>query len=261
MTVDRRDFAKMLGATALALSPTELLGKTFSEPKPKSIHTWLNSNVTQIYNYDVDVRINDFPTNPSRKWLYYLSLQVNFTGHKEWSHGGIQWSGTREFRNNGNKGINWGGGSEWAGYGGIGVTNTPFTWELGKWYRYRVWRLSKGKDGLWRWLFAVMDYETGKEKRYGTVRTKSAWIKNAVVFTETGYGVVCGTPRIHVDWRNPVFRSTRPGILKPTRGIATYNGTCGGESNTEQGLVSRNPLSWFHSTNKRRSAAYNTRLW
>jgi hypothetical protein len=262
MKLSRRKFIGMLSLGGAAYS-TGWWPKTTAAQKqePKSIHTWLESDRTQIYNYDIDVKISEFPNNPDRSWLYYLSLQVNFTGHKEWSHGGLQWSGTKEFRENNNKGVNWGGGSEWAGYGGIGVTNTPFTWHKGKWYRYRVWRLNKEKDGLWRWLFAVMDYQTGKELQYGTVKTKSAWIKNAVVFTETGYGVVCDTSRIKVEWRNPVFRDTGGSGNRPQKGIANYNGTCQGALNTNQGLISNSPARWFHTTNSRRTVMPNSRLW
>jgi hypothetical protein len=261
MTISRRNFISLLGLGGLALSGGLSTPQILAQkPEPKSIHTWLDSDKTQIYNYDIDVNIKDFPAEPDLKWLYYLSLQVNFTDHNEWSHGGLQWSGTKEFRNNGNKGVNWGGGSDWSGYGGLGVTNTPFTWNTGKWYRYRVWRLNREKDGLWRWLFAVMDYESGKDLRYGTIKTKSKWIKNAVVFTETGYGVGCTTERVQVEWRNPLFR-TPGGIFKPTKGTATYNGTCQGKSNTQQGLISTSPLRWFHSTNSRRTTEPNLRLW
>ncbi|HUF05592.1 MAG TPA: hypothetical protein VMM38_15635 [Aridibacter sp.] len=244
------------GARPITASPVY----AFQTPEPKSIHTWLESPEPNIYAYDVDVRINDFPANADRKWLYYFSLQVNFTGHKGWSHGGIQWAGVREFNESNNLGVNWGGGSDWAGYGGIGVNNIPYRWEKGKWYRYRAWRLKKEADGLWRWLFAMFDYSYGKEQQFGTVRTKSEHIKSAVVFTETGYGVACVTPRTDVEWRNPRYR-TPAGIFVPTKGTATYNGTCTGRSNTQQGLVSKDPLQWFHSTGTRRTVAYNDRLW
>jgi hypothetical protein len=262
MKISRRNFINIFGVGSLAVVGNSLSGEIFpkTSEEPKSIHTWLDSDKTQIYNYDIDIKINDFPVNADRKWLYYQSLQVNFTGHEEWSHGGFQWSGTKEFRDSGNLGVNWGGGSDWAGYGGIGVTNTPFKWKKKNWYRYRVWRLKKENDGLWRWLFAVLDYRTGKDLQYGTVKTKSPWIKNAVVFTETGYGVRCNTSKINVEWRNPVFR-TPQGIFKPTKGVATYNGTCQGPNNTQQGMISTSPLHWFHSTNSRRTSAYNTRLW
>ncbi|MDH3494221.1 MAG: twin-arginine translocation signal domain-containing protein [Acidobacteriota bacterium] len=260
--ITRRNFLSLGAAGAASLLLGYKSGRAYSEgPEPKSIHTWLDSGKSQIYNYDVDFRINKFPENPPRSWLYYFSLQVNFTGHGEWSHGGIQWAGSKEFRDSGNKGINWGGGSDWAGYGGIGVTNTPFTWETGRWYRFRTWRLDKQKDGLWRWLFAVMDYGSGREFRYGTVRTKSPWIKNAVVFTETGYGVECTSDQTEVEWRSPVFRHTG-GKSVPNRGTATYNGTCTpGYHSTNQGLISGNPLRWFHSTNTLRRVDNYTRLW
>ncbi len=228
--------------------------------EPKSIHTYLESPQVELYNYDLDIRVTDFPAAPDRGWLYYFSLQVNFTDFNEWSHGGFQWSGTPEFANNGNKGVNWGGGSDWAGYGGIGVNNTPFTWEMHRWYRYRVWRVDDDAQAFHRWLFAVMDYETGQEHQFGTVRTKSNWIKSAVVFTETGYGVQCETPRTRVEWRNPCFRTTQ-GQFTPLVGIANYNGTCTEPNNTDQGLITLSPLLWFHSTNSPRHVQPDTRLW
>lgn len=260
----RRDFLTILGTGALAGGSAN---RAFSADvrrdaalsEPKSIHTWLESPEPDIYAYDVDVRINKFPTDPDKRWLYYFALQVNFTGHDEWSHGGLQWAGVKEFENSGNKGINWGGGSDWAGYGGIGRTNTPFVWDTGKWYRYRCWRLDP-KDGLWRWLFALQDYETGKDGQYGTVVTKSKYIKSAVVWMETGYGVKCDTERAEVEWRSPVYR-TPAGIFKPVAGTTSYNGTCEGSKSTEQGLISKDPLRWFQATNSRRTVAPGTKLW
>jgi hypothetical protein len=262
MKLTRRDFAKLLGVGGTALSIASLVSDAQAQtPEPKSIHTWLDSDKKQIYAYDLDVKVTDFPKNPDRAWLYYLALQVNFTDHNEWSHGGIQWSGTKEFKENNNKGVNWGGGSDWSGYGGLGVNNTPFTWETGRWYRYRVWRPKKEKDGLYRWLFAVKDVASGIEKQYGTIKTKSEWIKNAVAFTETGYGVKCNTERIRVEWRNPVIRCTTPGEFSPTKGTANYNGTCRGNISTDQGLISKDPIHWFHMTNAKRKVNPDTRLW
>lgn len=256
----RTSYAVFIGLALLILLGNNMYSQANSKAEPKSTHTWLDSDKSQIYNYDIDIRIVDFPSNPDRKWLYYFSLQVNFTDHKEWSHGGFQWSGTKEFANNNNKGVNWGGGSDWAGYGGIGVTNTPYTWRTGKWYRYRVWRLNKDANGYWKWAFYVLDYETGEEKQLGTVITKSDWIKNATVWIETGYGVQCDTERAYVEWRNPKFKCTS-GDFSPTRGTTSYNGTCTGDNNTNQGLVSRSPLIWFQSTKTRRTVTPGVRLW
>lgn len=260
--MDRRDFLRYAGIAGILLgsgSGERAVSRSFAA-EPKSIHTWLGSPEPDIYAYDVDVRINDFPANADRKWLYYFALQVNFTGHEEWSHGGIQWAGNRDFAETGNLGVNWGGGSDWGGYGGIGVNNTAYRWETGRWYRYRAWRLEKEDDGLWRWLFAVQDYASGKDQQFGTVRTKSEHIKSAVVFTETGYGVACDTSRTDVEWRNPRYR-TPSGIHVPVSGTATYNGTCSGSVGTQQGLVSKDPLQWFHSTNTRRTTENDHRLW
>lgn len=230
------------------------------QAEPKSTHTWLISDQTQVYGYDVDVRVVNFPSNPNPSWLYYFSLQVNFTGNSEWSHGGIQYANAAEFANNNNKGVNWGGGSDWAGYGGIGRTNVPYTWEVGKWYRYRVWRLNKNENGLWQWLFTILDYQTGNERQIGTVVTKSDWITSAAVWIETGYGVQCETDRATVQWRNPNFKSTG-GDFVPIQGVATYNGTCGGANSTNQGLMSSSPLVWFQTTNSTRTVMPNQRLW
>jgi hypothetical protein len=234
---------------------------TTSPPEPKSIHTWFDSGKTEISNYDVDVRISAFPQFPDRQWLYYFSLQVTFTDYDEWGHGGLQWAGNKEFQTDGNRGVNWGGGSNWAGYGGNGVNNTPFTWQVGRWYRYRVLRVDQDARGLRHWLFAVLDYDTGSEQKFGTIWTKSEWIINAMVFTETGYGVHCDSERAKVDWRNPVFRCTEAGEFCPQSGTANYNGTCTGQHNTEQGLISRSPLVWFHSTNAPRTVNPYDRLW
>lgn len=257
----RRNFLKSLGLSSLALNtPSSLWALNQIEPEPKSIHTWFNSKEQNIYNYDVDMRITDFPVAAERRWLYYFSITVYFTDHDEWSHGGIQWSGTQEFRNNNNQGVNWGGGSDWAGYGGIGVNNTPFTWELNKWYRFRVWKVDKDAEGYQLWLFAVLDYESGEERQYGTVKTKSAYIKSAMVFTETGYGVQCDSPIARVEWRNPTFRNAN-GQFCPEGGTANYNGTCQGSPTTNQGMISTSPLTWFHSTNTARQTQANQKMW
>ena len=254
-----KSYTLFLGVAFSFLLCTNSYSQTAGEPK--STHTWLDSDKSEIYNYDIDIRIVDFPTSPDKNWLYYFSLQVNFTDHEEWSHGGFQWSGTKEFANNNNKGVNWGGGSNWAGYGGIGVTNTPYTWKIGKWYRYRVWRLNKDEKGYWQWAFFVLDYETGKEKQLGTVITKSKWIKNAVVWIETGYGVKCDTDKAYVEWRNPVFRCSESGEFSPKKGVASYNGTCSGENNTNQGFISSEPLMWFQSTKSKRMVFAGEKLW
>jgi hypothetical protein len=254
-------FNPIIFLLGMVLSSTIWVNAQSNSPEPKSTHTWLDSDKSGLYNYDIDIRVVDFPKETEASWLYYFSLQVNFTDHDEWSHGGFQVANVVEFSNNNRKGVNWGGGSDWAGYGGIGRTNTPFTWEVGKWYRYRVWRLSKDKDGFWQWGFWVLDYETGVEKMFGTVKTKSEYIKNAVVWIETGYGVQCDTDRVNIEWRNPKFKCTAPGDFSPEKGTATYNGTCDGVNNTNQGLISTSPLHWFQTTKSRRTTENNQILW
>lgn len=230
--------------------------------EPKSTHTWLQTSHDRIDAYSIDLRITDFPQRAERSWLYYFSLQVNFTDHDEWSHGGIQWAGVSEFADSGNKGVNWGGGSDWAGYGGIGRTNTPYIWKKNTWYRFRVERLAEKKGDLFLWAFYVMDYRTKQELYAGTVNTKSKYIKDAVVWMETGYGVVCDTDKARIEWRNPKYRI--PGKaeeLYPTAGTVSYNGTCTGPYNTEQKLVSNSPLTWSQETKARRTQAAGVQLF
>jgi hypothetical protein len=229
-------------------------------PEPKSIHTWFNADVVDIRDYAVDIRISEFPADIPQQWLYYPSLQVNFTDHDEWAHGGFQWAGISEFRPTANKGVNWGGGSQWGGYGGIGITNTPFIWETQRWYRYRVCRVDDDSDGFHRWLFAILDYDSGCESLFGTVKTKSLCIRSAVVFTETGYGVKCDSPGIRIEWRNPCFR-TPAGQYVPRELVATFNGTCPGTPTTNQELISDNPLHWYHQTNTARTTKDSGVLW
>lgn len=230
--------------------------------EPKSTHTWLQTSHDRIDAYSIDLRITDFPQRAERSWLYYFSLQVNFTDHDEWSHGGIQWAGVSEFVDSGNKGVNWGGGSDWAGYGGIGRTNTPYLWQKNTWYRFRVERLAEKKGDLYLWAFYVMDYQAGKELYAGTVNTKSKYIKDAVVWMETGYGVVCDTEKARIEWRNPKYRiSGEAAELKPIAATVSYNGTCTGPYSTEQKLVSKSPLIWSQETKAQRTQAAGVQLF
>ncbi len=246
----------------MLLISTLNFGQSTSEnPEPKSIHTWLDSDKSDIYSYDIDVKVVYFPGLTQQNWLYYFSLQVNFTDHEEWSHGGIQLANVVEFKDSGNRGINWGGGSDWAGYGGIGRTNTPFIWKVGNWYRYRVWRLEKDEEGYWQWGFWVMDYNTGQDNFYGTVRTKSSYINNAAVWIETGYGVSCDTDPVKIEWRNPNFNSLSGTKQVPNKGTASYNGTCDGDFSTNQEMISTSPLKWFQTTKSKRVTAHYAKMW
>lgn len=228
--------------------------------EPKSIHTYLDSKFDQIDAYEVDVCVKEFPSTVVPSWLYYFAIQVNFTSYDEWSHGGFQWAHIKEFNDSANKGVNWGGGSSWAGYGGIGVTNTPFIWQCNKWYRYRVYLGAEDPNGLNQWHFSILEYETNNLYQYGTVRTKSFYIKSAVVFTETGYGVQCNSPKVKVEWRNPIFLTDSAEFI-PEKGVANYNGTCVDPTNTNQGLLFNEPLHWFHETNAFRIIEPDTILW
>jgi carbon monoxide dehydrogenase subunit G len=127
-------------------------------------------------------------------------------------------------------------------------------WRQNRWYRYRTWRVDKDDTGYWQWLFTVLDYKTREETQIGTIRTASEWIKQAVVFTETGYGVTCDT-WITVNWSNPIYRCTTPGEFTPEGALATYNGTCPEERSTDQKLTDREPFQWWHRTGRVRKLA------
>ncbi len=244
----------MFGGFASAAALTALPAQASEEPK--SLHTWFENPPSEIYAVDVDVKV-DLPNQLDPRWLYFASLQVNFEQHNEWGHGGLQWA-------SGGRKVNWGGGSS-TGYGvaldgGQSRIVQDFGWANSRWYRYRVWRVDKDNTGYNRWLFSVADYETGQEWQIGTIRTASDWIKQAVVFFETGYGVTCATPTATADWRSPVYRSAS-GDIEPTRGVATYNGTCSGALNTNQKRTSSNPLQWRHSTGVPRSTESYGAVW
>jgi hypothetical protein len=230
--------------------------------EPKSIHTYLNSEDVEIYACDIDIQITEFPKLANCTWLYYFGFTVNFTFPDEWAHGGFQWSNINEFKYSRNKGVNWGGASDHTGCGGI--NNRPYTWKCNKWYRYRVMRVDNESEQSdnYRWLFIIKDYETGDEIEYGIVRTKSPYIvcRNTMVFTETGYGVRCDSPKVRVEWRNPIFTSIS-GQFSPKKIVANYNGTCVNPTNTNQDLLSNSPLCWFHETNATRTTLSNRVLW
>lgn len=228
--------------------------------EPKSIHTWLEPRRTDIYEYGVDVCIEKFPVSPGQSWLYFFSLQVNFTEDDEWGHGGLQWAGTAEFQSSGNLGINFGGGSQSRGYGGLCQTNKPFEWKVGRWYHFHVLRLERISESRYEWGFRVQDIETKFEVNCGTIHTQSEFITQALVFTETGYGVKCDTPPAVVLWSDPNF-NTADGVGTPDRAVATYNGTCVDPHNTNQDLISLNPMVWFHSLKSRRTVENDAPIW
>lgn len=250
----------VLGGLAAAGGAAILPGKVAiaADEAPKSTHTWLGLGHKQLYNFDVDMRIDAIPDPLNPRWLYFPSLQVNFESHDEWAHGGVQWAG-------GAKKINWGGGSD----GGYGKSHDgkemrilqQYDWSVGAWYRYRVWRVAKDETGYNRWLFTIRNYSTGIEKQIGTLRTVSDWISGAVVWIETGYGVACDTQPVRISWRNPVYRSTTPGVHVPVSGTTSYNGTCTGQANTNQWLVGRDPLQWVQATNTPRVTPPGAKLW
>ncbi|MGO9567708.1 MAG: twin-arginine translocation signal domain-containing protein [Desulfomonilaceae bacterium] len=273
--ISRRGFLKassmaaagglLLGSDAIASAIEDdaiLVNKTkeFSR-EPKSIHTWLESDQKEILEYEVDINIVEFPVPPSRKWLYYFAIQVNFTEDDEWAHGGLQWADSKEFKDSGNLGINWGGGSKSKGYGGLGHTNKAFRWQVGHWYSYKAYRSGRKSSGKYKWGFYVQDYFNVRTIDCGFITTYSSdFIVSAVLFTETGYGVKCDSPSVRVLWRDPRFRTSK-GEGIPPRGVADYNGTCNNPHNTNQNMISKKPLLLRHCTNCPRTTPNNTVLW
>ncbi|MCD6109068.1 MAG: hypothetical protein J7J89_06345, partial [Thermoplasmata archaeon] len=226
--------------------------------EPKSIHTWLDGpNDSDIYNYDIDFKIDTWLSDPDPDWLYYWALCVWFSDEQGNScgaaHGGLQWA-------SGGKKANWGGYELVDGTQSIVIN---YDWEPGKWYRYRVWGLGQNSDGSYNWGFWILDYETNVETFVGSVTSWGKYINDICVFTETGYGVLCDTPSVQVRWRNPAYRSFTIGgdILTPISGFATYNGTCSDPHNTDQRLVNTNPIEFLHLTNTIRTTDNNTYLF
>ncbi|MGO9571634.1 MAG: twin-arginine translocation signal domain-containing protein [Desulfomonilaceae bacterium] len=273
--ISRRGFLKassmaaagglLLGSDAIASAIEDdviFVNKTkeFSR-EPKSIHTWLESYQKGILEYKVDINVDKFPVQPDRNWLYYFAIQVNFAEDDEWAHGGLQWAESEEFKTSHNLGINWGGGSKSRGYGGLGRTNKAFRWKVGHWYTYGVFRNDRKNTGKHEWRFYVQDCGSGTRIDCGFITTyKSDLIVKAVLFTETGYGVKCDSPSVRVLWRNPRFR-TPDGEGTPSAGIANYNGTCENPHNTNQGMISNDPILWSHCTNCLRTTPKGTQLW
>jgi len=214
--------------------------------EPKSIHTWLDGPYDdQIYNYDIDIRIDTWISNPDPNWLYFWAICVYFSDEqgdpKGAAHGGIQWA-------SGGKKANWGG------YELVGGTQSiviDYNWQPNKWYRYRVWGLGQNPDGSYNWGFWLLDYETNIETFVGSVTSWGRYISDICVFTETGYGVLCNTPSVQVRWKNPAYKSFATGGVNntPTKGTATYNGTCSDPNNTDQRLIGVNPVEFLHLTN------------
>ncbi len=55
--------------------------------------TWMESNETGIYTYDVDLRVTEFVKPADPDWLYFFALQTEFGAGVEWAHGGLQHTG------------------------------------------------------------------------------------------------------------------------------------------------------------------------
>jgi len=118
-------------------------------------------------------------------------------------------------------------------------------------------------NGSYNWGFWILDYDTNIETYIGTVSSWGKYINNICIFTETGYGVSCDTPTVQVRWRNPLYKSFTIGgsNIIPTSGLATYNGTCSNPNNTDQRLISSNPIEFIHLTNTVRTTIPNTYLF
>ncbi|MBC7195106.1 MAG: fibronectin type III domain-containing protein, partial [Caldisericia bacterium] len=226
--------------------------------EPKSIHTWLDGLYDdKIYNYDIDIKIDKWLTNPDPNWLYFWGICVSFSDEngnpKGGAHGGLQWAA-------GGKKANWGG------YELVGGTQSiviNYNWQPNKWYRYRVWGLGQNSDGSYNWGFWILDYETNIETYIGSVSSWGKYISDIYIFTETGYGVQCNTPTVQARWRNPVYKSFTIGgsNIIPYHGTATYNGTCSDPNNTDQRLISTNPIEFIHLTNTNRTIPNNGTLF
>lgn len=226
-------------------------------------HTWLTSNEPGIYAYDIDLRVTEFTKPTNEDWLYFFALNINFGGGVEWAHGGLQHTG--QFRRYDSLGVNWGGHVTGSGES-IGHNIRPYRWLPNKWYRYRVWKVSpqSGIANKHGWLFAIMDYETQQEDRYGCVETLSEWITSASVFLEDGYGSEqCDCPTVRAEWRNPTYR-TAAGTHTPSCAITGYNGrSCPPDRREDQGMIQNNAglRHWYHALRVPNTLPTDSILW
>lgn len=229
------------------------------------VHTWFTANESQIYNYDVDVRVTEFETPEDPNWLYFFALQVNFRQGGEWAHGGLQHTGL--FREHNSLGVNWGGQSNASPDGdGIGHNVVPFQWVTNRWYRYRVWQVAppSGAPDRFGWVFAILDYDTNQEQQFGCVETISEYIDYASVFTEDGYGSqFCHCPTTRLEWRNPRYRV--PGVQRTPSGARTsYNGIeCPADKGEDQAMIvnTQQEKRWYHALRVPNTVPGGATLW
>jgi len=196
------------------------------EPAPHSSHHRVLLFDDDLVDVQVDVRVREMPDDGLR----FFALQVNLDD--VWAHGGLQ----------GDMEANWGGLTSGDGYDFTGndaavleaIQNSPTrllptSWEVGRWYRYRVTRgpletLPAGEyavlDGapvvidhpreMYRWDFTIEDVDTGDVVYAAYLHTRAAVIDGVSYWTETGYGVGCND-RLTVDWSDPLVTSASMG--------------------------------------------------
>jgi hypothetical protein len=194
----------------------------------------------------VDVRVREMPDDGLR----FFALQTNFDG--AWAHGGLQ----------GDQEANWGGLSRADSYDYEGnelhtldlIQNSetrllPVTWQLGRWYRYRIERgprevlppgaysIQGGGDGtpivvdhereMTRWDFTIEDLDTSELVYEAWLHTAADVFTSVTYWTETGYGVTCND-RLTVDWSDPLVTSASAGGPQLPQRIAKSidNSTC-----------------------------------
>jgi hypothetical protein len=232
-----RSLLFVLAATGLLFS-----GSVGWAAEPGAIYTIFSGiSSSSVYNFDVDIRIDQFSSAPPGS-VYAWILVIVFSDGSA-SEGGFQW-------NSGTKQAKW------------GSTFVNFDWQVGQWYRYRVWRLQQNPDGSWRWGFWILNYSTGQETFIGYVDSNGQFISTTQtprVYTGAS-GVACTDPSVEASWRNPVYRNGG-GPSTALSGTASYiNSTCTDPNNTNQWFVSPSP-EWKHKTNTPRTTSEGTVLW
>jgi len=269
--MDRRAFLTgAAGSLAAPLVFTSAQART-EPPEPKSTHTFFDGLPTDMYAFDVDLKVTYFPATFDTSKLFYPAVQVGFDKLSEWAHGGVQWAGPDSTGNS--RLVNWGGGyTDKKGVdhygqdvlGGKMSIVSPYQWVVGRWYRYRVWLIGYNPGAnIYRWGFWVYDSVTGVDSYIGQVRTRSSNITGVMVWMETGYGVTCSSDKLRVIWRNPLGRSRSiAGDIRPPTATANYNGTCL-PAMTNQAMISNTETSlmWYQSTLQRRSTPNGAKLW
>ncbi len=237
----RKFFFKSYGLEAILVLVALAVGEIVWAAEPGAIYTifgGVSSNT--VYNIDVDIRIDQSPSGPSGS-AYAWVLVIIFSDGST-SEGGFTWSsGTKQ--------------AKW------GSNLISFDWQVGRWYRYRVWRLQQNPDGSWRWGFWILNYSTSQETFIGSVDSNGQFISTTQtprVYTGAA-GVACTDPSVEASWRTPVYRNGG-GPFTVLSGTASYTGTCTDPNNTNQWLVSPSP-EWKHKTNTSRTTSEGTALW